>query len=262
MQNEDLSKRALDESEETENSKRAKQSPAEDAPDQGDEIKDKEEQCIVCMEPNSEENPLLETHQCAQCKKDAWRVCVSCNETLLSRACPVCRGNYAPLNLYVIPGLPISQLADKTLAPDAMALLLYKFGIIRRLIQKTNVGVWIPAQAVMHLSLLQETEEGLEAACYLTVSLPLAPERVADGVFPITNSVWDEIENLVEHADDLNGVVRRAAEAAQWLLSFTRHSEHKILSMMTTADWENLLDPSTCEETAEAVQSILAGMAH
>jgi hypothetical protein len=112
----------------------------------------------------------------------------------------------------------------------------------------------------MHMSLLQETEEGLAAARYVTVSLPLAPERVVDGVFPITNSVWDEIENEVEHGADQTGAVRGAAEAMQWLLSFTRHGEHQIMSMMSTAEWESLLDPNTCAETAEAVQSILAGM--
>jgi hypothetical protein len=248
MDNEDVTKRVREEPEEIENSKKAKQSPVEDALDDEAEKKGEDVLCIVCMEGNSDENPLLEAHQCDQCKKDAWRICVCCNESILSRACPVCRGNYAPINLHVIPGLPISQLADKTLSPDAKALLLYKFGIIRRLIEKTNVAVWNPDKAVLHLSLPQEPAEGSTAASYLTVTIPIQPERITDGMFPINNSVWDEIENEVENGAEQTGVIMRTAEAAQWLLSFTRH-------------WENTLDPNTCQETAEAVQSIMAGIA-
>jgi hypothetical protein len=64
-----------------------------------------EEFCIVCMESGNSENPLMESHQCTQCVKGAWRICVCCNETRLSRLCPVCRGDYAPLVLYIMPGL-------------------------------------------------------------------------------------------------------------------------------------------------------------
>jgi len=60
--------------------------------------------CIVCMEEGSAESPLLESHQCGQCSKDAWKICACCNETILSRICPVCRGNYAPICLHVVPG--------------------------------------------------------------------------------------------------------------------------------------------------------------
>lgn len=61
--------------------------------------------CILCMEEGSVESPLLNEHQCAQCNKDAWKICACCNETILSRICPVCRGNYAPILLHVIPGI-------------------------------------------------------------------------------------------------------------------------------------------------------------
>lgn len=61
--------------------------------------------CIVCMEEGSTESPLLESHQCGQCSKNAWKICACCNETILSRICPVCRGNYAPIFLHVVPGM-------------------------------------------------------------------------------------------------------------------------------------------------------------
>ncbi len=65
--------------------------------------------CILCMEEGSVESPLLNEHQCAQCNKDAWKICACCNETILSRTCPVCRGNYAPILLHVIPGMGCSK---------------------------------------------------------------------------------------------------------------------------------------------------------
>ena len=71
----------------------------------------------------------------------------------------------------------------------------------------------------------------------------------------------DEIENEVEHGAQQTGMMMRSGEAVQWLLSFTRHSGHQIYSMMLTAEWEEVLDPSRSLETAEAVQSIIAGIA-
>jgi hypothetical protein len=65
---------------------------------------DNEDTCILCMEAGSEEKQLM-NHQCGQCAADAWKICVCCNETLLSRACPVCRSDYAPIILTAVPGL-------------------------------------------------------------------------------------------------------------------------------------------------------------
>lgn len=60
--------------------------------------------CVVCMETGTEEVPLL-SHECKQCKADAWKICLCCHEALLSRTCPVCRGDYAPMVMHVIPGI-------------------------------------------------------------------------------------------------------------------------------------------------------------
>jgi hypothetical protein len=63
-----------------------------------------DELCVVCMESDSTDRPLLPNHNCSQCSKHAWKICVCCNESLLSRICPMCRGNYAPILLHVVPG--------------------------------------------------------------------------------------------------------------------------------------------------------------
>ncbi len=59
--------------------------------------------CTVCMEEGTEESPIIE-HQCPRCAKDAWKICLVCNEALLSRTCPVCRGDYAAVEMHLVPG--------------------------------------------------------------------------------------------------------------------------------------------------------------
>ena len=63
-----------------------------------------EDMCVLCMETVGDEK-LLVDHQCPQCVHGAWKICHSCNESLLSRTCPVCRSDYAPLILYKVPGM-------------------------------------------------------------------------------------------------------------------------------------------------------------
>ena len=220
----------------------------------------RENMCIVCMEEHSSEHPLLEEHQCGQCSKTAWKICVCCNDSLLSRICPICRGDYAPILLNVVPGAPLSQLADKSLTPEAKTVLLYKFGIVRHLISKSNVAVWNPDTEEMHFSLPREfAEDSKEISC-LCVTIPMKAERIMNGTFTFNNAVWDEIEQEVEHGTEQSGVMMLSKDAVQWLLSFTRHSGHQILSMMSTADWEPMLDPSKNAETADILQSIQANI--
>lgn len=66
--------------------------------------------CLLCMEEGTSLNPLLADHQCPQCSPGAWSVCHVCNEALLSRLCPVCRAEYAPIVMYIMPGESIVML--------------------------------------------------------------------------------------------------------------------------------------------------------
>eukprot|EP01032_Pedospumella_encystans_P021452 gene21452-24334_t len=178
--------------------------------------------CILCMEEGSVESPLLSEHQC----------------------------------------VPLSGLADKTLSAETRALLLYKFGIIRQLIGKSNVAVWNPEQGKMHFSLPREFAEGnSNKMCCLTVTVPMAADRIVDNTFTFNNTVWDEIESEVESGTSGSGEMRESDAAIQWLLSFTRHAGHQILSMMTEADWEQTLDPTKSEDTAAALQTIQSSIA-
>ncbi len=163
------------------------------------------------------------------------------------------------LCIFFIPctGVPLSGLADKTLSAETRALLLYKFGIIRQLIGKSNVAVWNPEQGKMHFSLPREFAEGnSNKMCCLTATVPMAVDRIVNNTFTFNNNVWDEIESEVESGTSGTGEMRESDAAIQWLLSFTRYAGHSILSMMTEADWEQTLDPTKSEDTAAALQTI------
>lgn len=66
--------------------------------------------CVVCMDEGSEVSPILENHQCPQCAPGAWKICRVCNEALLSRLCPVCRSEYAPIVMHTMPGKIMCEL--------------------------------------------------------------------------------------------------------------------------------------------------------
>lgn len=128
------------------------------------------------------------------------------------------------------------------------------------MINKSNMAVYNPDKEQMHFSLPREfAEDSTEVNC-LTVTIPMKADRIVDGTFTFNNSVWDEIEHEVEHGEVPTGELMLAKAAVQWLLSFTRHEGHQILSMLTTAEWEQMLDPSKSEETEEALKSIRLGM--
>jgi hypothetical protein len=156
--------------------------------------------------------------------------------------------------------LALNKLADKTLSSEAKALLLYKYGIIRRLIGQTNAAVWNPSKGMMHFSLPNGSSDESKEPAFMTATIAMSAERIVNQVFSFTNAVWDEIEQEVEHGTSNSGEMMSAARAEQWLLSFTRDDDHQILSMMPTGDWETVLDPSKSSDTAEALQAIQTGI--
>jgi hypothetical protein len=74
-------------------------------------------------------------------------------------------------------GLPFNELTKPNLDPDAKALLLYKFGIVRHLIAKSNVAVWCPSSGRLNFSLPQEFSEVSHVFSCMTVSIPATEDR-------------------------------------------------------------------------------------
>mmetsp|Transcript_14110 Transcript_14110/g.15296 ORF Transcript_14110/g.15296 Transcript_14110/m.15296 type:complete len:291 (+) Transcript_14110:75-947(+) len=216
-----------------------------------------EEICSLCMEVGTEDCPILENHQCPQCAKDAWKICQCCNESLLSRTCPVCRGEYAPIVMYLMPGLPLSALADQSLSEEDKTNLLYKFGVVRHLIGKSNICIWSPVTNRMHFSLPQKIQSGNTSdQSYALVSIAMTEDKLTGDTFDFTNKVWDEIENEVETGEVTAGEIVEQQKAIQSILSITKHPGHKLYTMLSEDDWQYMLDPSESPDTSEALKAI------
>ena len=65
------------------------------------------------------------------------------------------------INAHNVPGLPLNKLADQTLNEEKKTNLLYKFGIIRHLIGKSNVSVWSPKTNRMSFSVVYDDKSGI-----------------------------------------------------------------------------------------------------
>eukprot|EP01038_Epipyxis_sp_PR26KG_P004048 gene4048-5790_t len=274
----------------------------------GDKTDEEDPTCILCFESAVIDDKLIIQHQCEQCAKNSWKICFTCNENLLSRTCPVCRSDYAPIILHLVPdhntlflfsssqpllsnisnsnnltienfchskpykrftnihnyaiaGEPLMKLGNTSMEEDDRVMMIYKFGIIRHLIGKSNVAVWSPSKSRMFFSLPQEFVDDPcttpDVSCH-TISMPMTADRVKDKVFLFTNKVWDEIEHELENGPiPNNGEIMPCKQAIQWILSHTRDESDQIFTMMQPQDWEKVLNPEDCEDALNAIRATI-----
>ncbi|KAJ1440804.1 hypothetical protein B484DRAFT_443229 [Ochromonadaceae sp. CCMP2298] len=208
-----------------------------------------EEACIVCMENQTPERALIE-HQCTVCTKDSWKICEQCNTSILSRSCPVCRSDYAPVVMFAfVPELPLNRLIDSALTAEQRSLLLLKLGTLQNLIKKSNVAVWEPSGGgKMHFSLPQDFNSD---SSVMTVSVAMAAERTEGEAFMFSNELWDEIEAVVESGARTDLLSSKAAE--KWVLSCCVRDGHKIFSVVPPTEWSETLES---HETTQALKKI------
>lgn len=158
--------------------------------------------------------------------------------------------------LFGMAGLPLKKLADPTLTAEERATLLYKFGVVRQLITKSNVAVWTSSDQSMHFSLPQKMTETSEDVSVVIVSIPFDLSRLQGGKFLFNNDVWDEIENTIEHGAVHAGEMVDLSKATQWLLSFTKEDGHSLFTMMAPDDWTFMLDPGESPDINDALKAI------
>lgn len=215
------------------------------------------EECSICLEPGTDQNPIV-PHGCPKCNKDAWKICECCNETRLSRNCPMCRSEYAPLVFHLMPGAPFYLLADKDISSAERTKLLYKFGIVRHLIGRSNVIVWSKEKQRLYFSLPQSltTTSPTDDASYAVASIPYDSSLIeSSDTFYFTNSIWDKIEDTVETGEIQAGDFVNLKDAQAYIISVTKEKDHKLFTMMTPDDWNFILDPSA-DDTSEALNKI------
>ena len=152
--------------------------------------------CVVCMRNPEElaaaESPMMEHHSCPQCSVTSWNICEECEEHCLSRKCPICRGQYAPIVLHGFPDLqPNAQSNDHV---REAKLFKAKMALLLKLVGGSNTAMYLPSENILRFLLPQEFGTRDEDARFLQVDIGDAYNRVIDGSFDFTDKVWDELE--------------------------------------------------------------------
>lgn len=181
-------------------------------------------ECAICLSEGSDVE--IRDHDCSTCKKGAWMICESCHNHILSRACPVCKGHYAPLFLYAIPGVckpPLDLGAESRSAKEtferfrALAFLDMKRNMFSASVQVQNVCVWralfdeektgaegedeVGKMFFCFMGAAAWDEEGAPSDQHLIFEMTMSRARVASGRFTFDNSVWDELMEAMENAE-------------------------------------------------------------
>lgn len=164
---------------------------------------------------------------------------------------------------YSLLGHPLNKLADPTLTADQRAELLYKFGVVRQLVSKVNMAVYTPSTQKMHFTLPKHMTENIteqddeEDVSLVIVSLPFDAQRFpSPDTFNFTNSIWDEIEDTIETGEVQAGAEVGLPQATTWLLGHTREAGHVLFSMVSPAEWSQLLNVEA-PDVRDAVQKML-----
>jgi len=119
------------------------------------DAQENEEEATVCAICFESERTVLECHGCDRCKPGAWSICEICNDSLLSRTCPFCKGDYKALKLYQMPGTQVHAVMNPTLSPTEKMVLMIKIKALGdSLIPAGNTLLWSP------LDLSEPEEEG------------------------------------------------------------------------------------------------------
>lgn len=160
-----------------------------------------EDSCAVCMRSREElqaaDAPLRDEHGCAQCTKTSWSICEECEEHHLSRKCPVCRGEYAPMMMYVFPDLEPDS--SSTQPSQEVKLFHAKMSLLLKIVEGSNTAVYLPGQGLMKFFLPQSPGTDYNTAQrdevrFLEVDIPISPDRLRNEEFAFTDKVWDELE--------------------------------------------------------------------
>lgn len=234
--------------------------------------------CAICMEtPESGKN--ISFHSCPTCKKDAWKICEVCNESRLSRSCPICNGDYAPLVLYSMPSesdfIKHPSISEKTQEAQIQYVKALQFTKLR-LITISNCIVWNVTKNALDFSLPVDPTLPAPQIRYMLVTLPLCPtvspqsngansdanNRVsytADDIeylneirtklittskFEFTNRIWDYLENIMElthEGDNLKDIRDTMRMIMNALVQTTDNDEGETNVLLTCTNPDDLI---------------------
>lgn len=149
--------------------------------------------CAICLESEN----LLPKHGCFQCTETAFQICEGCHKSCLSRLCPICRGEYAPVIYQRYPvDLPIPYNPSNYTDPQERMNATVTLNFSVQLIGKVNSAVWCPDEKVIHFVLPthnnDRTDDSDES---IIASITVNDDQIDEnGNFHFTNKIWDLLE--------------------------------------------------------------------
>ena len=165
-------------------------------------------ECAICLESNE----TVGAHGCKQCRADAWTVCENCDALLLSRVCPLCKGDYRPLQLTSLSKIIFQAVRtieregedsgsshSSTDSPPAISEeCLLRVMTERRLqsIALSNVMIYTPEDSMLQFSLPVDMTVGPKEARYLRGSKRASDEELEtlkEGTYSFGNQVWEAL---------------------------------------------------------------------
>ena len=180
--------------------------------------------CAICLEGLDEGKELLE-HCCPQCTKGAWKICEPCNDTILSRRCPVCHGDYKAIEFYEF-------MTPESVENELAGLAVAAFSRVKvSLMASSNVMIWLPTANQLLFSLPVDTSVPKRDIQYLrSVIVPSEADvlRLRNGVFSFTNKIWDALE-AAEESTEQTGV----REMLAWVLNSMSNPDAVLFSSLT-----------------------------
>lgn len=145
-----------------------------------------EEVCAICLDSSG----LLPHHGCKQCTEQAFKICEGCHHSCLSRLCPLCRGEYAPVIYHPYPmtlAIPFILANYPDPVERIKATVLTSFSL--DLIGKIKTAVYCAEAQTMHFVLPIP-----EASDSILASIKMNHDQFNNGRFGFTNEVWNLLE--------------------------------------------------------------------
>ena len=217
--------------------------------------------CAICgIETDNDEFQLLDSHKCPVCSKDAWHICEVCDEALLSRTCPICRSDYAPLILCAALGLPTFPIPTEQLSNRSV---IDKIAFLGKIICQSNVAVWDPTSGKMLFSLPQEFTESSSFRS-ICVTVTIEASQIVDDQFLFTNSFWDVLMQQFEESEDPSeGVKLNSKQTMKKVFSALQQQGSQFFSRIPPEQWREFdtIFGSADSETATGQPTDITGIA-
>mmetsp|Transcript_23909 Transcript_23909/g.32750 ORF Transcript_23909/g.32750 Transcript_23909/m.32750 type:complete len:238 (-) Transcript_23909:1640-2353(-) len=214
--------------------------------------------CRICMEVPTDDNYFMEFHQCTRCLPSDYVICFVCHGTVVTRLCPRCHADYAPIVLHEMPGPPFREVWGRTMMNDNdKASLLYKAGITRGIISGSNTAAFIPFENTINFSIAQDFDQETQELSFLTVTVPMQnlANNLRGETFVFNNDVWtaiDEASTTVANQD--NDVYKTPGEAVFWQFSNLTYEGSKLYTMFSSEKWSEIMDPANIVSSVSAIR--------